>query len=52
MGLQPNEGRPHNFDLPGKRSLPIPDYDVLSPFILHRLLRTAGMTVDEFTALL
>ena len=38
--------------MPGKRTLPIPDYDDLPTFILRRLLRTAGMTVDEFIELL
>lgn len=38
--------------MPGKRTLVIPDYDVLPSFILRGLLRTAGMTVDEFLALL
>jgi hypothetical protein len=38
--------------MPGKRTLTVPDYDVLPPFILRRLLRTAGMTVEGFIALL
>ena len=37
---------------PGKRTLPIPDYDVLPAFILRHALRTVGMTVEEFIALL
>ena len=36
----------------GKRSLVIPDYDDLPPFIVRGLLRTAGLTVDEFIDLL
>ena len=36
----------------GKRSLVVPDYDILAPFILRRLLRTAGLTVDQFIDLL
>ena len=38
--------------MPGKRTLAIPDYDVLPAFLLRGLLRTAGLTVDEFVALL
>jgi predicted RNA binding protein YcfA (HicA-like mRNA interferase family) len=38
--------------MPGKRTLAVPDYDVLSPIILRRLLRTAGMTIEEFLSLL
>ena len=38
--------------MPGRRTLSIPDYDDLPTFILRRLLRTAGMTVDEFIAML
>jgi predicted RNA binding protein YcfA (HicA-like mRNA interferase family) len=38
--------------MPGKRSLVVPDYDQLSPFILRGLLRSAGITVEEFVALL
>jgi hypothetical protein len=38
--------------MPGKRTLAIPDYDTLSPAILRRLLRTAGMSVEEFLTLL
>jgi predicted RNA binding protein YcfA (HicA-like mRNA interferase family) len=37
---------------PGKRTLTIPDYDDLPTFILRGLLRTAGLTVEEFLALL
>ena len=36
----------------GKRTLVVPDYDELPTFILRGLLRTAGMTVEEFLALL
>ena len=36
----------------GRRTLVVPDYDVLPPFVLRGLLRTAGLTVDEFIALL
>jgi predicted RNA binding protein YcfA (HicA-like mRNA interferase family) len=36
----------------GKRTLVVPDYDELPAFILRGLIRTAGMTVDDFTALL
>lgn len=36
----------------GRRTLTVPDYDVLPAFVLRRLLRTAGLTVDEFLALL
>lgn len=36
----------------GKRTLAVPDYDLLPPFVLRRLLRTASMTVEEFIALL
>ncbi len=38
--------------MPGMRTLVVPDYDDLPPFILRGLLRSAGMTVDEFLALL
>lgn len=38
--------------MPGKRTLVVPDYDDLPPFILRGLIRTAGITVDEFLALL
>lgn len=37
---------------PGKRTLAVPDYDVLPAFVLRRLLRSAGMTVEEFLSLL
>jgi hypothetical protein len=37
---------------PGMRTLVVPDYDVLPPFIIRRLLRTANLTVEEFVALL
>lgn len=37
---------------PGTRTLAVPDYDELPIFILRGLIRTAGMTVDEFIALL
>ena len=36
----------------GKRTLAVPDYAELPTFILRGLIRTAGMTVDEFIALL
>ena len=36
----------------GKRTLVVPDYDELPTFILRGLLRTAGMTVEEFLKLL
>jgi predicted RNA binding protein YcfA (HicA-like mRNA interferase family) len=36
----------------GRRTLSVPDYDVLPAFVLRRLLRTSGMTVDEFLSLL
>jgi predicted RNA binding protein YcfA (HicA-like mRNA interferase family) len=38
--------------MPGKRTLVVPDYDVLPTFILRRLIRTSGLTVEEFIALL
>lgn len=38
--------------MPGRRTLVVPDYDVLPSFILRGLLRTAGMTVEEFRELL
>ena len=38
--------------MPGKRTLAVPDYDVLPAFVLRRLLRTAGITVAEFQSLL
>lgn len=37
---------------PGRRTPAVPDYDELPIFILRGLIRTAGMTVDEFMALL
>lgn len=37
---------------PERRTLVIPDYDELPLFILRGLIRSAGMTVDEFIALL
>ncbi len=37
---------------PGKRTLVVPDYDTLPPFLLRGLLRTAELSVDEFLALL
>ena len=37
---------------PGKRTLVIPDYDELPAFISRRLIATAGITVEEFMALL
>lgn len=36
---------------PGHRTLVVPDYDELRRFILRGLLRSAGLTVDEFLAL-
>jgi predicted RNA binding protein YcfA (HicA-like mRNA interferase family) len=36
----------------GKRSLVVPDYDNLPPFILRGLIRTEGLTVDQFIDLL
>lgn len=36
----------------GKRTLCVPDYDILPAFILRKLLRTAGLSADEFRALL
>lgn len=36
----------------GKLSLVVPGYDDLPPFILRGLIRTAGLTVDEFIGLL
>ncbi len=36
----------------GKRTLVVPDYDELPAFILRGLIRTAGMTVEEFCELL
>jgi predicted RNA binding protein YcfA (HicA-like mRNA interferase family) len=38
--------------MPGKRTLAIPDYDDLPAFILRGLIRSAGLSVDEFLALL
>jgi hypothetical protein len=38
--------------MPGKRTLAVPDYPVLPPFVLRGLLRTAEMTVEEFCRLL
>ena len=38
--------------MPDKRTLAIPDYDVIPALILRRLLRTAGLTVEEFLSLL
>ena len=35
---------------PGKRTLPVPDYKVIPLYVLRRLIRTAGMTVEEFAA--
>jgi hypothetical protein len=35
---------------PEKRTLVVPDYEVLPNFILRGLLRTAGLTVEEFVA--
>ncbi len=37
---------------PGTRTLVVPNYDELPTFILRGLLRTAGMTVEEFLTLL
>jgi hypothetical protein len=37
---------------PGMRTLVIPDYDELPSFIVRGLLRTAGLSVDEFVELL
>lgn len=36
----------------GKRSLVIPDYDDVPPFILRGLLRTASLSVEELIDLL
>ena len=36
----------------GKRTLSVPDWDELPPFVLRGLLRTAGITVEEFVGLL
>jgi len=36
----------------GRRSLVVPDYDDLPPFILRGLIRTAGLTIDQFIDLL
>jgi len=33
---------------PGLRTLVVPDYDELPTFILRGLLRTAGISVEEF----
>lgn len=38
--------------LPGRRTLVVPDYDDLPPFILRGLIRSAGLSVEEFIALL
>jgi hypothetical protein len=38
--------------MPGKWTLVVPDYPVLPPFILRGLLRTAGISVEEFCGLL
>ena len=38
--------------MPDERTLSIPDYDIVPAFILRRLLRTAGITVEEFLSLL
>jgi len=35
-----------------RRPLAVPDYDILPLSILRGLLRTAGLTVEEFIALL
>jgi predicted RNA binding protein YcfA (HicA-like mRNA interferase family) len=37
---------------PGLRTLVVPDYDELPSFIVRGLLRTAGLSVDEFVELL
>ena len=37
--------------MPGNRTLVIPDYDIIPTFILRRLLRTAGITVEELLSL-
>ena len=34
--------------MPGKRTLVVPDYSELPVFILRGLLRTAGLTAEEF----
>ena len=36
----------------GFRTLAVPDYDVLPTFVLRRLLRTAGISVEDFIRLL
>jgi predicted RNA binding protein YcfA (HicA-like mRNA interferase family) len=36
----------------GLRTLVVPDYDELPSFIVRGLLRTAGLAVEEFCALL
>ena len=38
--------------MPGKRTLVVPDYPLLPPFVLRGLLRTAEMSVEEFCRLL
>jgi predicted RNA binding protein YcfA (HicA-like mRNA interferase family) len=38
--------------MPGKRTLVIPDYSDVPPFVLRGLLRSAGLSVEEFTGLL
>lgn len=38
--------------MPGKRTLVVPNYRVLPAFMLRGLLRTAGLTVEEFLDLL
>ena len=37
---------------PGSRTLVVPDYAVVPPFILRGLIRTAGLSVEQFIALL
>lgn len=37
---------------PGSRTLVVPDYADLPPFILRGLIRTANLTVEQFIALL
>lgn len=36
----------------GRRPLAVPDYSIVPPYILSGLLRTADLTIEEFTALL
>jgi predicted RNA binding protein YcfA (HicA-like mRNA interferase family) len=38
--------------MPGKRTLVVPDYDDLPSFILRGLIRSSGLSVDDFIALL